>query len=396
MAIVLVVCAWLMAAACSSPHSRTTPLGAAGEAGQGGAITAGGDAGQSPAGEAGHSGATEAGQSGATTAGGSLGESGTGPATAGAGGAAGSAFSLDLEGCQKVSGDRPMSVGGAAAPKVATIVVSVGDDRTLSGTLAFDDPSGDATELIVQVDGSADYYVCSLTQEEIASKTVNLSVLRLGQDFPEQSLPIYLAVRDAQGNVSGYAVGSLIVGDGLAPPLCTGGVARAIQLVGKVPEADTSFYAEKNGFSPDYSYNGSQLAVVSKTTVAIDLGTCSHLYLAANPSGTLPVGWDNCLMVELRHSHGAPVESRWYYCSYDRPVITYLPTGVVLTEARAATVSGSSLDPAVPNGSAFGHAAKAIDLSSQIPVGLKQFELTLTILDQGGVGSTTDVWALPE
>ena len=52
-------------------------------------------------------------------------------------------------------------------------------------------------------------------------------------------------------------------------------------------------------------------------------------------------------------------------------------------------------DPAVPNPLPFGYAPLAIDLMDQAPSAAKDFALTVRVLDTGGFGSTTDVWAIP-
>lgn len=86
------------------------------------------------------------------------------------------------------------------------------------------------------------------------------------------------------------------------------------------------------------------------------------------------------------------MQKRWYYGS---PTTILDPGGQALVEPLAPTVPGTSLVPPVPNPVPFGYAPLAIDLMSELPIGTSRFDLTLYVMDFGGYGSLTDVWAIP-
>jgi len=305
--------------------------------------------------------------------------------------------SLALTGCTEITGSRPASDGSTAAPQVATLVLGAGTPgQPLTGSLAFSDPQADAVELLVQVQGSSVYYSCPISPADRTANKIDLGKLSLGPSFPQGTVPIYLSVRDSAGHTSGYVVGSLQVGVALPLPICG---LPSIQLMGKIPSYSTDFYAQQNGVVDDYHTGlppGGPLVIIGKTRALVDAGACTKLLLAGDSAGTKPLGWDNCLLIEFRRVPGTPADKRWYTCSYDNPSIYYVPTGQALPQGAAPTVPGTLLDPQVPNTAAFGHAAKALDIMSFIPSDAKTFELTLLVLDYGGFGSTTEIWALPQ
>jgi hypothetical protein len=135
------------------------------------------------------------------------------------------------------------------------------------------------------------------------------------------------------------------------------------------------------------------LTIVAEATIAVDIGSCDQLLLAGDAAGTRTVGWDNVLIVEYRPLPGDPVEARWYYGTPS--TLTHVPSGQILNQPLAPTVSGFALDPAVPNPVPFGYEPLAIDLMTQLPPGVRRFELKLYVLDSGGFGSTTEIWAIP-
>jgi hypothetical protein len=117
---------------------------------------------------------------------------------------------------------------------------------------------------------------------------------------------------------------------------------------------------------------------------------CSRLLLAGDPGGTVPVGWDDHLVIEYREAPAGPVIKRWKYGAFGSSY-----QGQPLPEPLAPTVPGSSLVPPILNPLPYGYPALAIDLMTEVPRVASTFELTLLVLDQGNVGSTTDIWVIP-
>lgn len=322
------------------------------------------------------------------------GAAGSSAGEAGAGGTGEEPIDLGLLGCQEVSGARPASTGTPASPQVADLSLDASEPgEALSGSLAFQD--SDPKELIVQVNGSGVHYVCPLSNDDLTAKVAQFSPLSLNPVFPEGERILYFGVRDAAGNVSAYLVGNLTVGNGGGgTDVCVAG--QPIQLIGKVPSASTQFYQEKNGYSPDYSFNNqpNTLVPVASTRVHLSLGACKTLKLAGDAAGTKPLGWDNCLVVEYRPGIDGPLEKAWYYCNSDYGTVFSLATGQALPPPLKPTVKGTLLEPPVPSELLFGYPALALDLMSEVPNVAEDFELTLHVLDFGSVGSTTEVWAI--
>ncbi|MCC6748381.1 MAG: hypothetical protein IT371_12030 [Deltaproteobacteria bacterium] len=310
---------------------------------------------------------------------------------------------LTIEGCTQVSGDRPASNGSTAAPQVANAKLAAATPgQPLSGSFDFTDPQSDTVDVIIQVNGATVHYVCTLSGAENAAKKFDLSRLKLGAKFTPGTYLIYIGVRDAAGNVSGYLVVSLVVGTGGSIKVCATGTGSAapFQLAGKAPSYSTSFYEQKNGSHPEYrngtSASGTPLTIVYQSEANLDLGSCTKLLLSGDAAGTKPVGWDNCMLAQVRDAPGGAIVAHWYYCSGGISGIYHVPTSTPLAQHLAPTIPGTSLDPAVPNGAAFGYPAKAIDLMAKVPAGKTRFVLTLYVLDFGSVGSTTEIWAQPQ
>jgi hypothetical protein len=145
---------------------------------------------------------------------------------------------------------------------------------------------------------------------------------------------------------------------------------RAIAAVASQPTPSTpvlSGYVSQNLFS---------VVVIAHADVSRSLNAaCPHLFLAGDSAGTKPVAWDDDLLVESHGAPGAPVDSRVYYGG---PPLTY---------------NGQPVRQVVEP--AGGFAPLTIDLTSNLPPGESRVDLALSILDQGFVGSTTDVWVVP-
>ena len=111
-----------------------------------------------------------------------------------------------------------------------------------------------------------------------------------------------------------------------------------------------------------------------------------QVLLAGDADGTKPLGWDtSCSWVSSRagrrdHRAGLTGESP-------------TPSGEIAEQPAPPPSRLLSIPRAQP--SAVGTRAR-IDLLSLIPAGDKSFVLTLYVLDYGAVGSTTDIWAIPE
>lgn len=375
--------------------------GAGGSSNVSGSPAIGGAAGQAPtsggaAGEAPVSGgaAGEAPVSGGA-AGADTGNEAGAAGVAGAGGSGELPTDLSLLGCRQVVGERPASSNVPAAPQVADLQLDPTDPGDeLSGSLAFQDT--DAKELLVQVGGKDVHYVCPLSEQNLAAKVAELSPLSLNPAFPEGSRLVYFGVRDLAGNVSSYLVGSLAVGQGADPGIDVCEAQPSVQLMGAIPSASTAFYQQANGFSADYRVDfkeGEKPVLIGSTRVHVNLGECTKLRLAGNASGTKPLGWDNCLVVEYRPTVGGNVANVWSFCGVYGSVFS-LATNELVPVPLRPTLLGNVLEPPVPSQLLFGYAPLAIDLASLIPSTDKNFELSLHVLDFGGSGSTTEIWAL--
>lgn len=300
---------------------------------------------------------------------------------------------LTLEGCSRVLGERPATTPTLSAPQVAGLSLGTGvAGAPLSGTVQFVDAQNDATTLIVQVGAQPEHYRCALTADDLQQGSANLGALTLGTSFTEGGHTLYVGIADAAGNVSGYIAGALTVGEGGAQAVC-GQPARL--LIGAVPSQATTFYAQQNGYSEDYTADGDELAVVASTDLHLKLGGCTALLLAGDAAGSAAIGWDNCLLVEYRPSPGAPREAVWAYCSL--PLFDSARSEPVLQAVEQATVPGTSLTPPVPNALPFGWPAQVLDLMRYVPGDHpNEFVLSLRLLDFGSYGSTTDIWLSAE
>jgi len=300
---------------------------------------------------------------------------------------------LTLEGCSRVSGERPATTPTLSAPQVAGLSLGAGvAGAPLSGAVQFLDTQNDATTLIVQVGARPEHYRCALTADALQQGSINLGVLSLSGSFTEGGHTLYVGVADAAGNVSGYIAGALTVGEGGAQSVC-GQSARL--LIGAVPSQETTFYAQQNGFSQDYTTGEDELAVVASTDLYLKLDGCTQLLLAGDAAGSAAVGWDNCLLVEYRPSPQAAREAAWAYCSL--PLFESGSGQPVLVAEEEASVSGTSLSPPVPNVLPFGWPARALDLMRYVPDNHpNEFVLSLRLLDFGSYGSTTEIWLSAE
>ncbi len=295
-----------------------------------------------------------------------------------------------LDGCTRVSGQRPNTTPTASAPQVAGLDVGPGaPGHSLAGSVRFQDAENDATTLIVQVGSADEHYQCTLSADDLVAGAVDLGVLRLTNTFPDGGHTLYVGISDAAGNVSGYIAGNLDVGGGGAQTVC--GEAPRL-LLGAVPSQTTTFYAQQNGVSLDYNA-GAPLAVVASTDLFLKLDECTHLYLAGDAAGEAAVGWDNCLLVEYRQTPESPREAVWSYCAL--PIVEVDTNEPVPMAEETPTVAGTLLNPPVPNQAPFGWSPLALDLSRYLPQGHpNEFVLNLRLLDFGSVGSTTDVWMM--
>jgi hypothetical protein len=209
---------------------------------------------------------------------------------------------------------------------------------------------------------------------------------------------------DAQTATSEVTATVLTCSDGGVPTTddevpqasCGPDATPAFKVIDKVPSTPTATFAQANGNLADYvasTFGGGPLAIVGQVTRTIHRGLCTKLLLASDAAGTKAVGWDDSLIVEYRSTPGGPVDARWYYGTVN---VTYTPDNQMLPSVQAPTVAGSSLDPPVPNFAPFGYEPLAINLMDQIPNGADGFELTLYILDAATVGSTTEIWVIPQ
>lgn len=300
-----------------------------------------------------------------------------------------------LAGCSTMAGDRPTSTSSADAPRVSHLTIDAAmPGKPLSGSLNFDGPQP-ATTLIVQVLGTTSHLACALASPENTAKQVDLSRLTVSAGASTGSFFAYFGVSDSQGNVSGYALGTVVLGAARPVPICGG---APLQVIGKAPSEDTASYTTMNGTTPDYLLGpapGAPLSIVDRVQVYLDLGSCSHVALGSEPTAMAPVGWDNFLLVEYRTAPGQPVTRSWYYAPSTLTLINARASQPALVHGAEPTVVGTSLDPQVPSTGAFGYPPRAIDFMSDLPLG-STFELTLYVLDSGGSGSTTEIWLFPQ
>jgi hypothetical protein len=305
---------------------------------------------------------------------------------------------LVAQGCTAVTGQRPDPTTNLDTPRVSSPApISVAPGSTFTGTLSFTDPQHDEKTAIVQLGGEASYYTCSLSAAELAAETFALSHFALSSEYQSGTVLLYLAIQDAVGNISGYATVAITVGGGGAAAVCSG-TAVAFQLAGSAPSASTAFYLATNGKLATYaltSKTGETLTIVYRSVVQIDTGSCTKLLLSSKADGTRSVGWDNCLLLEARASAGQAPVAVWAYCSPDTPDLFDTGSGAKIARPLMPTVAGNSLIPPVPSNVPFGFAAGAIDLKTQLPAGLTNFQLSVYVLDFGSVGSTTEIWLEP-
>lgn len=185
--------------------------------------------------------------------------------------------------------------------------------------------------------------------------------------------------------------------DASVPSSCGDNAVEPFQLFAKVPTEATATFADTNGYLADYvapSLGNAPMAIVATAQHTIELGTCTKLLLAGDAAGTAVFGWDDSVIVEYRSAPGADVRERAYYGAAG-PVV-HQPTGESMATVVAPTVSGLDLDPFILNPLAYGWEPLAIDLMALLPPRVSSFELTIYVLDAGNVGSTTEVWVIPQ
>lgn len=296
-------------------------------------------------------------------------------------------------GCQAVAGPRPQSSATTNAPRVgaaSTVTVTPGSPFGLQ--VPFDDDQDDEREAIVQLNGQSTHYRCPLSAGELRDKRIELSRLSVEAGFPPGVYLLYVAVRDAAQNVSGYSVVTLSIGSGVLFRPCEAG---EFQVIGALPSGPTQFYTRANGLISGYDYGAAdlRLTIVYRTSVAMDLTGCQALRLRGGASGGA-VGWDNCLLIEARGLNGGPLLAAWNYCSTDTAPLRDA-SGATVRRPAAPTVAGNTLSPPIPSMIPFGFPSGQLDLLTELPQGLTSAELTFYVLDWGTVGSTTEVWLSP-
>jgi len=297
-----------------------------------------------------------------------------------------------------VDGDRPPPTTDEATladvPKLAGLTLSAAAaGNPMQGAFSFRDAQGDVAELIVQVLGAQEHYVFEIPAADIGANRVDLGVVRLAAGFATGTRLVYFGLRDEAQHVGSYLTGTLVVGADGALDICA---LPAVQLLGHLPNQDTSVYTEINGLNPDYreAQTNGEWTQIASGRLFMELGGCAKLLLAGDEAGTLPVGWDDILVVEYREAPGEPIAARWYYGNQYVPGLLVAETDEEVPKAIDPTVSGDVFG--IPNGAPFGHEPKAIDLMEHVPADAQSFELNVFILDHGSWGSTSDVWILPE
>lgn len=280
------------------------------------------------------------------------------------------------------SDDAPPATSGdiSTAPKIAGLTLSQTPVLTaLSGTFSFQDAPSGAKDVLVQIQGTPGHFVFPLPSGAISSGIVDLSYIGLPADFAHGERLMSFALRDNAGNVSPYLTGKVTVGEAQAIEVSQVG---PLKIIGAIPSQSTSYYQQTNGTDPIY-----QMTTVAAVDFEVDRGNFNHLYLAGDAAGTLPLGWDNALVVEYRATKDGPIVKRWVYGDAS-------PAGVNdLVQGPAPTVSGYQVG--IPNINPFGWEPNALDLMSMIPDAPRKFHLRFVFFDFGAVGSTTDVWMVP-
>jgi hypothetical protein len=302
--------------------------------------------------------------------------------------------------CNRVSSLRPPSTGTTSAPRVGSVSSkSISAGSAVPGSVPFaDDQNDEQTALIQFSDEPSAHYTCALTSAELAAKSFTLSRLSFTSAAKARTTLVYVGIRDAAGNVSGYSSFLLSVGSTGVLNVCpSAGTAAAVQLTGSAPSASTEFYTGANGRLQSYalgSQNGEKLTIVYRSVTSIDMGSCTRLLVSADAAGRAAAGWDNCLVAEIRAAGVLSGRAAW--CN-DATLVQLFDTtsGERLTQPLEPSIPGTQLNPSVPNAEPFGFPAQAIDLMSLVPSGTSQFELSLYVLDYGVVGSTTEIWAQP-
>jgi hypothetical protein len=178
---------------------------------------------------------------------------------------------------------------------------------------------------------------------------------------------------------------------------CGQGAVETFRAFERQESRSTLEWADANGYLADYlapSLGNAPLAIIASVQRTIELGSCTQLRLAGDAEGTRTFGWDDSVIVEYRSAPGAAVERRWYYGSVAS--VMHEPTSTSLISVVPPTVAGWDLDPPVFNPLPFGWEPLAIDLMTQVPAGVRSFELTIHLLDAGNVGGTTEVWVIPD
>lgn len=224
------------------------------------------------------------------------------------------------------------------------------------------------------------------------SAELSVSVTDTGIELEELSYDAQTARVELSAEV-------LDCGDEPDPPLealCEDGATPPFQLMAETPALLSGTHPGSYVLE-DYTisglFGGGGPTVIAEATIAASIGTCEQLLIAADAAGTVAVGWDNSLLLEYRSAPGAEVERRFWFGS--EGAVTYAPTGEVVEQGLLPTVPGTELLPAVPNPAPFGYEPLAIDLMDYLPQGVTRFELRLYVLDWGGFGSTTPIWAIP-
>ncbi|MFT3921813.1 MAG: hypothetical protein QM778_04700 [Myxococcales bacterium] len=176
---------------------------------------------------------------------------------------------------------------------------------------------------------------------------------------------------------------------GMATPASCKAPSRIVQAVpSQVTSLNKSPLPEYAG-SSNYAGGNRSVYVVAEGLVP-DNGDCAQLLLAGSADGAKALGWDDHLLVEYREAPGAPVTKRWQYSAFE---LSHMGSSV--PTVLMPSVAGASLEPPVPNPAAYGYPALSIDLMTQVPAGAANFELSLKVLDEDFVGSTTEIWVIP-
>jgi hypothetical protein len=313
------------------------------------------------------------------------GSSGGGAGSSGQAGSAGSAGSGG-------SGGRDAGGGG--------LVAHVQDPEGLRVDLVSVGCAGECVNLVVVAGGGNPPYHVTWSDGTAGSSrqlcpeadtTLSVEVSDTAIDDPE----FHYDAQTTTAQVTAQVLQCTDAGTPLPPDsleLCKDGVSEPFLLIDAAASLFTTQYAQLNGTLSDYRSGGFTPTIVGQWQRHVDVGACTRLWLAADAAGTKPIGFDNYMVFELALP-GAATE-RWYYGTATD--LVHVPTSTALPIPMAPTVPGTSLDPAVPNPAPFGYAAKAIDLLANAPAGQAELDLSLYVLDDGGFGSTTAIWVIPE